>query len=234
MRSATTRTLAAAVLALVGLAGAALPVDARATTLSVDVACARYVPGLPETLRIPVSGSGFTPNTDPSFNAVALQYPDGEFAGAFPLAPDGSFAGEALIPSEFIRARAHVGTYTLTAMDRVTPGVAASAPLTIVRAEATVRPRKLRRDLGRRVRWSVYGVPTGATMYLHWTYRGRHQATRRLGRAANPCGIVERRAPYLPVTPRNGTWKVYLSPGRTLVRRQALFSFDLNVFTVFR
>jgi len=67
-------------------------------------------------------------------------------------------------------------------------------------------------------------------MYLHWTFKGRRYAMRRLGTAKGACGTARKRLPFLPVAPRGGTWKVYVTAGRKLRRKQALFRIDLNVF----
>jgi hypothetical protein len=95
--------------ALAGAAVAALaaviPTSASAATLAVGTSCARYVPGLAGEQWIPVTGSGFTPNTDPRFNSVDLSYTTGDLGGYTPLAADGSFASNVFMPSEFIRAR---------------------------------------------------------------------------------------------------------------------------------
>jgi hypothetical protein len=201
-----------------------------AATVSIGVPCARYAPGLAGQDWIPVAGSGFTPSTDPRFNAVELRYADGSLAAFTPLAADGSFSLAVLMPTSFIPSSGgRTRTYTLTATDRVTPGLAASTHLTLVRAGTAVQPARVRR-LRRLVSWSVYGAPSGASMHAHWTFRGRRLASRKLGRARGPCGIVHKRAPFLPARPRNGTWRVYFTAGKRFSRRRALFYSDLRVF----
>jgi hypothetical protein len=221
------------VLAVAGMAvgATAFPPAASAATISVGFGCARYVPGLAGEEWIPVSGSGFTPNTDPTINSVELTWSGGDLAGFTPLAADGSFLKNALMPTDFIRSGSgRLKTYTLTATDRQTPGLSASTQLRFVRAGVAIRPRRVRRNLARRVRWSVYGAPSGVRIYAHWTFKGRRFATRRLGRAAGPCGVVHRRAPFLPVRPRTGSWRVYFTPGRRFSRRRAFLRMDLSVF----
>ncbi|HEY1277410.1 MAG TPA: hypothetical protein VGF25_21055 [Thermoleophilaceae bacterium] len=207
---------------------------ASAATLSVGVSCARYIPAFAGQEWIPVTGAGFTPNPDPTVNTVELGWPGGDLAGFAPAATNGSFTKALLMPTDFIRTGAgRTKTYTLTATDRLTPGLVASAPVTFVRAGVSVRPSHLRRNLSRKVRWSTYGAPTGAKLYGHWTFKGRKKATRSFGRARGACGISHKRAPFLPTRPRNGTWKVYVTIGKRFSRKKALFRVDLNVFSFF-
>jgi hypothetical protein len=224
--------------ALVGAAVAALaavtPSSASAATLAVGTSCARYVPGLAGERWIPVTGSGFTPNTDPRFTSVDLNYTTGDLGGFTPLAADGSFATNVFMPSEFIgNSSGRTKTYTLTATDRATPGLTASAQVTLVRAGVTTKPARVRRNVRRKVRWSVFGAPTGARIYAHWTFKGRKRATRKVGPARGACGIARKRLPFMPARPRSGIWRVYFTRGRRYSRRRALFRVDLNVFRTF-
>jgi hypothetical protein len=207
---------------------------ASAATLAVGTPCARYVPQLAGQQWIPVTGSGFTPNTDPNFTSVDLKYTNGDLGGYAPLAADGSLAANVFMPTEFISSSAgRKRTYTLTATDRMTPGLAASAQVTLVRAGVTSKPSRVRRNVRRKVRWSVFGAPTGARMYAHWTFKGRKRATRRMGRARGACGIARKRMPFVAARPRSGIWRVYFTRGKRYSRRRALFRVDLNVFRTF-
>jgi hypothetical protein len=223
------RALAVAVTAaaLSGVAASA----ASAATITVGTSCARYLPGLAGQQWIPIAGAGFTPNTDPAFSSVDLGYDNGDLGGFTPLAADGSFVTNVFMPNDFISSSSgRVKTYTLIATDRQTPGVTASVPVTLVRAGADVKPARVRRNLRRKVRWSVYGAPSGARMYAHWTFKRRRYATRGLGSAKGACGIARKRQPFLPAAARSGTWRVYVTVGSSFVRRRALFGFDLSVF----
>jgi hypothetical protein len=224
--------------ALAGIAVAAFAAvtasTASAATLAVGTSCARYVPPLAGAQWIPVAGSGFTPNTDPSVNSVQLDYTTGDLGGYSPLAADGSFLTNVFMPSEFINdSSGRTKTYTLTATDRATPGLTASAQVRLVRAGVTTKPKRVRRNVGRKVRWSVFGAPTGARMYAHWTFKGRKRATRRVGVARGACGIVRKRLPFVAARPRAGIWKVYFTRGKRYSRRRALFRVDLTVFRIF-
>jgi hypothetical protein len=224
--------------ALAGAAVAALAAvtasAASAATLAAGTPCARYVPGLAGEQWIPISGSGFTPNTDPSVNSVELRYTNGDLGGHTPLAADGSFATGVFMPSGFINdSSGRTRTYTLTATDRATAGLTASAEVTLVRAGVTTKPRRVRRNVRRKVRWSIFGAPTGAPMYAHWTFKGRKRATRRLGVARGACGIARKRLPFVAARPRTGIWRVYFTRGKRFSRRRALFRVDLSVFRTF-
>jgi hypothetical protein len=224
----------AVALAAAAALAAVAPSTASAATLTVGTSCARYVPGLAGEQWIPVSGSGFTPNTDPRFNSVDLNYTTGDLGGFAPLAADGSFVTNVFMPTDFIDDSAgRKKSYALTATDRVTPGLTASAEVTLVRAGVTTKPARVRRNVRRKVRWSVFGAPTGARMYAHWTFKGRKRATRRLGVARGACGIARKRLPFVPARPRSGIWRVYFTRGKRYSRRRALFRVDLSVFRTF-
>jgi hypothetical protein len=222
-RRSLTLALAASAVSAATFAPAASAVPA----ISVGAPCFRYLPGV-GVQQIQVTGSGFTPNS-----SVNLAWSSGDSAGFTPLDPGGSFLMNAFMPNDFIGSdTGQVKTYTLTATEGQT-GLTASTQATFVRAGADVRPRRVRRNLRRKVRWSVYGPRTGSTVYAHWVFKGRRRATRRLGRAAGPCGITHKRAPFLPARPRNGTWRVYFTLGRRYSRSRAFFRMDLNVFRTF-
>jgi hypothetical protein len=223
---------------LVAVAAAALAATAASTasaaTLTPGTPCARYISSFAGGQWVPISGTGFTPGTDPALNSVELRWTNGDLGGFTPLAADGSFNVGVFMPTEFISSRTgRRKTYTLTATDRQTPGLTASTTVTFVRVGAEVKPSRVPRNLGRKVRWSVWGAPTGGRMFVHWTFKGRRHAMRRLGTARGVCGTARKRLPFLPARPRSGTWKVYITAGRKLRRKKALFRIDLNVFRTF-
>jgi hypothetical protein len=227
------RVLATAVAATALTAVAAS--SAAAATIAPGTPCARYVPSLSSGQWVPISGSGFTPNTDPAANSVELYYTNGDLGGFTPLAADGSFNVGVFMPTEFISSdTGRTKTYTLTATDRETPGLAAQTNVTFVRVGAAIKPARVRRNLDRKVRWSQWGAPTGARIYLHWTFKGRRYAVRKLGTSKGACGVTHKKLPFLPVRARTGMWKVYYTTGKKLNRRKALFRMDLNVFRTFR
>ena len=190
--------------ALVAAAVAGAAAVGASTASAATIAPGTPAPATSRRLRVeqwvPISGSGFTPNTDPAVNTVELKYSNGDLGAFTPLAADGSFNVGAFMPTEFIRSSAgRTKTYTLTATDRQTPGLVASTNVTFVRVGANVKPSRVGNNLDRRVRWSVWGPPTGAKMYLHWTFKGRRYAVRKLGTAKGACGIAHKKLPFLPV-----------------------------------
>jgi hypothetical protein len=226
---------AALVIAAIAALAAAGASTASAATIAPGTPCARYLSNFAAQQWVPISGTGFTANTNPATNSVELRWANNDLGGFTPLAADGTFNIGVFMPTEFIRSSTgRTKTYTLTATDRVTPGVVASTNVTFVRVGANVRPSRVGSNLRRKVRWSAWGPPTGAKMYLHWTFEGRRHAVRKLGRAKGACGIVHKKLPFLPAAPRTGTWKVYFTAGRKFNRRRALFRIDLNVFRTFR
>jgi hypothetical protein len=223
--------VAAAATALLAVTASA----ASAATIIAGTPCARYLPGLAGEQWVPISGTGFTPGSNPTSNSIELRYTNNDLGGFTPLAADGSFSIGVFMPTEFIRSSTgRTKTYTLNAVDRNNPALVASTNVTFVRVGANVRPARVGNNLDRKVRWSVWGPPTGAKMYLHWTFKGRRHAVRKLGTAKGACGIARKKLPFLPAAPRTGTWKVYITAGKRFKRKRALFRIDLNVFRTFR
>jgi hypothetical protein len=229
LRHATAAGVIAAAAALAAAPGAG------AATITPTAQCFPYVPSLAGEHYVGLTGSGFTPNTDPALANVALTWDGGDLAGYTPLAADGSFPPTGfLMPSDFIDRKAgHVKTYNVTATDNNTPGLTAATQVTFVRASVSTKPSSLRNHLSRKVIWAVYGAPSGAPLYAHWVFKGKRYATRSLGTANGPCGIARKRVSFLPVKPRTGTWRVYITNGKAFKRENWLFRYDLTVFRTF-
>jgi hypothetical protein len=221
----TPRYTALVVVAL-GLLAAA---PAEAATITPAQPCYRYSPELAGQRWVGISGSGFSQGTDPTLNGLRFDWSDG-VAGFTPLAADGSFNTSLLMPFDFISHKAGlIKRYTLRATDKANPALTASTQLVFVRAGLTAQPHRVGHRLHRRVRWSAYGAPTGARLFIHWTFHGRRLATRGLGRAKGSCGIAHKRLPFLPVAGRRGTFKVYVTKGARLKRKALLFGANVNV-----
>jgi hypothetical protein len=206
--------------------------SAWAATISPSERCYRFAPELAGQQWVGFTRTGFTPQTDPAFNGVRLDYSSTDLAGFAPLAADGSFASRFLMPGDFLSVRSGpVKSYKVTAVDLHNPAVTASTGVRFVRAGFRATPARVRRRLNRRVRWAVYGAPSGARIFAHWTFKGRRHATRSIGRAKGPCGIARKRMPFLPARARTGTWRVFITRGREFKRRRSLFRSDLRVFS---
>jgi hypothetical protein len=217
---------AALLAVVVGLLAA---VPAEAATITPAQHCYRYSPDLAGQRWVGISGSGFSPNSDPALNSLRFDWPD-VVAGFTHLASDGSFNTSLLMPIDFIDHRAGlIKRYTLRATDLNNPALTASTDLVFVRAGVTARPSRVGRRLHRRVAWSAYGAPTSAKLFIHWTFRGRRLATRGLGRAKGNCGIAHKRLPFLPVAGHRGTFKVYVTKGPRLKRKALLFGVSVHV-----
>jgi hypothetical protein len=102
-----------------------------------------------------------------------------------------------------------------------------------VRPDVETKPSSLKSNLSRKVLWSVYAAAPGKSVYLHWTFKGHRYATKELGKADSPCGVVHARASFLPVTPRIGTWKVYVSSSKKFSSKKWLFRYDLTVYRTY-
>ena len=210
-------------------AGLLAAVPAEAATITPAQHCYRYSPDLAGQRWVGIRGSGFSPGTDPTLNGVRFDWPD-VVAGFTPLAADGSFNTSLLMPIDFISHEAGlIRRYTLRATDKANPALTASAQLVFVRAGVIAQPSRVGHRLHRRVLWSAYGAPTGARLFIHWTFHGRRLATRGLGRAKGNCGIAHKRLPFLPVAGHRGTFKVYVTKGSRLKRKALLFGVNVNV-----
>ena len=69
-------------------AGLLAAVPAEAATITPAQHCYRYSPDLAGQRWVGISGSGFSPGTDPTLNGVRFDWPD-VVAGFSPLAADG-------------------------------------------------------------------------------------------------------------------------------------------------
>jgi hypothetical protein len=226
------RSFAAGAVAAVAALGTAS--GASAATIAPAFSCNAYLPGSAGQQWVGLQGAGFTPNTDPATTSVQVTWSDGSLAGYTPLDAAGAFPPSGfLMPTDFIGARSHVKTYTATATDQVTPGVTAATEVNFVKPDVSTSPSSLRNNLDRNVTWSVYAAAPGKSVYLHWTYGGKKKATRRLGRADSPCGTLKAKAPFIPVTPRAGTWRVYVSDSKKFSKKRYFFRYSIVVRRTF-
>ncbi len=227
--------------ALLALASALVCVasaPAQAAEIIVPRPCVPYVPQLAGTKFVPVQGAGFSPSANPAFpNTVDLGYTNGDSGGFVNVTNTGLIApgSGAFMPSDFIsKSAGRVKSYTLTATDSVNPAVTASTPVKFVRMGAGTKPDDVRGNVRRRVRWTVWGIRSGARIYAHWTFRGKRRARRSLGRAKGPCGIARKRAPFLAARVRYGTWRVYFTVGKRFSKRAFPYYVKLDISRIVR
>src|SRR5689334_20735155 len=180
---------------------------AEAATITPAAQCFRYTStSLAGEQWVGFSGSGFTGGAPGNLD-MSLSYP-GSHAGYAELTSGGAFRNGFLMPDDFIHAKlGAVKHYTVTGKD--TKGVTASTTVTFIRGGVGFKPAHVNGNLHRTVKWSVFGAPTGAKMYAHWTFKGRRVVRHKVGKAKQACGIARKRMPLLPRPVRRGTWKIY-------------------------
>lgn len=222
------RTFAAGAVAVFTALGTAT--GASAATLAPAFSCNAYLPGSAGQQWVGLQGAGFTPSADPTQTSVQVTWSDGSLAGFTPVDGAGAFPPSGfLMPTDFIGAKSHVKTYTANAVDQANPANTGAAEVNFVRPDVSTSPSRLRNNLSRNVTWSIYAANPGKSVYLHWTYGGKKKATRRLGRADAPCGTIKKKAPFLPVTPKTGTWRVYVSDSSRFSKKKYFFRYSISV-----
>lgn len=162
-----------------------------------------------------VTGSGFTPAS-----GVAIGY-RGAGKNGHPdlLRVDarGRLAGRVSGPAR--RAlRRYVTPVVLHATDTGRPARGATARFSIVRLAVRL-PRVTRPHAV--VTFRLYGFPDHAVVWAHYFFGGRPVATTRMGATRGACGLVRRRARYLPAKIRYGRWHLYLSVRQRFSRADA-------------
>ncbi len=179
------------------VAGAlAFPAVASAGTITADHVC--YEQG--KTALI--SGSGFTPNLSLPFvgeQGDTSAQPDSN--GAFTNQPAGVPDYNSYTPRSF----------TITAMDQVTPANNASVTLMDVKFGSNLPVGGKHAQV---TTWQFGGFPQGATIYAHFRYghNGPFHTVKdvRFGTAAGPCGVLTKKAMRIPIKnpKRGGGWFV--------------------------
>jgi hypothetical protein len=185
-------------LAVLGaLTFSATAATADAATLAVPAAC------LPQNeLDIPVSGTGFSPNSE-----VAVTGAPVPFTGITDAT--GGFQTTFLTPANdsFVPRPA-----TLTATDTVNPAVTATASFQVVRFGSnlplTGRPTAT-------TTWRFAGFTAGKSIYGHFRFGGKTVRNYRFGKASGVCGTLKATARRLPARSRPGTWKLQIDQRMT-------------------
>ena len=196
---------------LIGLAlvaGLAAPQAAQAAVLAPLAACYRSVD---ETSRenVAVQASGFTPgaNIDVYIDGVRVQ------SGVLAL-PDGTVSGSVDAPYQGFGQR----QFTLTVIERETPGNTASATSLVTALDMRLKPRRTAPH--REVRFLGRGFTDGVEVFGHYLRRGKLRKTVSLGAPQGPCGRVDIKRRQIPIrNPHVGRWVL-------LVDNQAEYSKD--------
>ena len=230
--------LAASALALPGGVATAGSVTSRAgaqapaPAVSVTLGCVIFG-GDYNALEVPLRGTGFSPSTPGVPNVVTLtttteSKPEPTFLGTTQTDSTGAFFG-ATPAAIFKTNKTQNEQFTLIATDGLNPQITASTTFRQVRAGYTRVPEPKRPE--QKVRHVARGFQTGETVWAHFCHGGKTQATKRLGVAQGPCGIVSRKMRVLPVkSPQLGTWKVFVDQRKTFsatTRPQARLMFKI-------
>jgi hypothetical protein len=206
--------------AVIGAGASAAP--AGAASLAVVGGCVITAGNDPTPATI--AGGGFRPGASVTLATTSKQNPTPSVLGSVRAKADGTFL--VVSPAApFNSSKTVDQTFTLIGNDGV---LGASTPwrqvrLSYRRSPSSSRPTK-------RVKHVARGFTTGKTVYAHFRHRGKTRATRRLGVAKGPCGIVTKRMRALPAKSRLGLWNVYVDETKTYSsgdRPQARLSFEV-------
>ncbi len=192
--------------ALVAAAAALVPTTADAAQIRVGTPCVINTESAPGD--IPITGSGFAPNSPLSI------FTDGN-AAIVPSSPGFEAPPELTATSDAAGAMSYVlrtpvgpvrrtQTVRLRVVDAA--GTAAETSYKAV-IRSVVVPR--RTTAGRPVAIRGYGFPGRGAVRLFWEFRGRIRYTATLGRGAGPCGNVPaRRFSVLERRDPDGVWRI--------------------------
>ncbi len=163
--------------------GLAVPASAQAATLVIPP-CSVSLPG---ERTIPITGSGFAPNSFVRLTA------DGQSFSSVQADAAGNIALAALSPP--LRSiNTTQQTFQVAADDGA--GNTAAGPMRLTRVGADL-PDRARPSS--RVRMRVFGFAPGRVVYLHIRRGGRTRGTFRIGTPKAPCGTTSRRLRYMPL-----------------------------------
>ena len=150
-----------------------------------------------ERERIPVAGSGFTPET-----VVEILIDNRSVGGAVTDA-DGTFGPLAIKAPYQPRGTSE---FTLTAAERgnETNTISVGSRVTDLKLRLKPAPYLPRQ----RVTWIARGFTAVGRVYAHYVREGKHRETVRLGRPSGACGRLRVRRPYFPFRPDVGRWAI--------------------------
>jgi hypothetical protein len=217
--------LRAAILAAVAIMCVA-PAGARAATLTSEGSCAIADPNAADPDQPVIHGAGFAVGTQ-----VSLTWSGGEYAGAAVADAAGGFTiggpGWQLVSQRMVARAVNSHSWEhaseLIASDgQTTARLPMSWAVRWLEAHGPARPAKRAR-----LRFRVWGLPTGHVVYAHLSRPGHHSHDVRLGTTHGACGDVQARArlrlawePWVwnvVVTEQRHTSRTDLERGRFLV-----------------
>lgn len=201
--------------AAVVVATVAVPASAQGATLVIPP-CSMSLPG---ERTIPVTGSGYAPNSFVRLTA------DGQSFGSAQADAAGTIAALQFAPS-FRSLRTTQQTFKVTADDA--KGGTAAAPMTVTRVGAQL-PQRARPTS--RVRMRVFGFQPRRTVYLHIRRGGRTRGTFKIGKSAAPCGTASRRLRYMPLARwSSGTYTYEFQQSRRFDRKKPRVQLRISIF----
>jgi hypothetical protein len=169
--------------------------------VGVDPATGYY-----RTQKLPITGSGFTPNS-----AVDVTVDGVTALTGVPVDAGGLLAAEARAPFQEHGQR----PFSVTLTEQGNPAQTVTAESLVTRLEVLQKPRVSQpRQL---VRFTGSGFTMlGRGVYAHYLRAGRHKKTVRiLRRPASPCGTFRVHRRQFPFRPKVGTWIVQVDQRRS-------------------
>jgi len=169
---------------------------ASAATVTIPQAC--YVSVNSQELKIPVSGSGFTPSSQ-SGEEIEVKILAGKgLLGYeyFVVGDDGNFSG--VVDNTFTPYKeAGAGKFKLVVEGFRSGEIYAEAPIRLAAQGVTISPDKnvTPRD---KVTFSFYGFQPQSTLFAHYVHKGKELLSRKLGTTSGPCGKLKAKAKLFP------------------------------------
>jgi len=205
MRTRSSRAMVAAALCASALGG--LASAAGAATIAVGKPC--YVWDYDPNIAI--TGAGFTPNAsvtitlDNPRRATTTIIADG--AGNL----NGTIGAPTFSDQPFARGVTVTATEAAAAPPANPPVAPISATTTVKIGTIGIATKPDRVLVGKPLLLSVFGFPTGSSVWGHYLYRGKLRGSQRLARSTGVCGVARKRTPLVPARIRKrrfGEWTI--------------------------
>jgi hypothetical protein len=206
----------AAALGTAALAPAAASAATQPATLAVDQPC--YVVAPKAAPMITLTGSGYAPG-DP----VSITDSQGGIDTRTVAGPTGQITMAVPAPLPFL-TKPGVKKDTITAADFTATGgeIVGTAVANLTRfdfGENGARKAPGLRAFTEKTTWLFSGLPSGRTIYGHYTYDGKVTARQAFGRAQGPCGVLTVRKRLYPATPHHRAYTIQVDSSKKYSRR---------------